>query len=202
MARIKKQKFLSMTLMAIIILVIISIVLIVGIGSKPYCGNGKCENEETCVSCSQDCGSCPITTTTIKITTTLTPKTTTTISKCYNNSDCMWCNENCIPKPNDIPCIAMAPPEGYSCECVNGLCAKVQASTTTLKISDGCNDTDGGLNYYVQGTVSGYYLGKPFSHTDLCTNDVLTEYYCLTYYGKRQYNCAYAGKKCVDGACV
>jgi len=163
MARTKKQKFLSMTLIAIIILVIIAIVLILGIGSKSSCGNGKCENGETCTSCSQDCGSCPIMTTTVKKTTTTKAPITTT-----------------IPPTTTI----------------------VLPNVTTTKMPDSCNDTDGGLNYYVQGTVSGYYLNKPFSHTDFCTGDVLTEYYCLTYYGKMEYNCVYAGKKCVNGACV
>jgi hypothetical protein len=73
---------------------------------------------------------------------------------------------------------------------------------TTTKITDSCTDTDGGVKYDVQGTVSGYHLGNPFSYTDYCINDLLKEYYCLTYYGTKEYNCAYAGKKCVDGACV
>ena len=202
MVRIKKRKNVAVSIIAIIILVILAVVLITGTGNKPYCSNGNCEDEETCLSCPQDCGSCP-TTTTIKITTTI-PPTTTIISKCYSNSDCMWCGENCIVKRNDIECIAIAPPEGYTCECVNGVCTKVKISTTTtVKIPDSCNETDGGLKWDVQGTISGYFLGKPYNYTDFCTSDTLTEYYCLgTHYWHMDYNCEYASKKCVDGACV
>jgi len=31
-------------------------------GLTPCCGNGVCEAEENCASCSQDCGTCPCTT--------------------------------------------------------------------------------------------------------------------------------------------
>jgi hypothetical protein len=202
MARIKKKNI-SIALIAIVILVIIGTVLISGILNEPSCGNGKCENGETCTLCTQDCGSCQTTTiktTTTEVTTTQTTKTTI-ILQCNNNSDCMWCGEDCIPKPNDIPCIAIAPPEGFNCDCVNGTCTKVKTSTT-IKMSDSCNDTDDGLKYDIKGTVLGYHLGNFYNYTDFCTGDLLTEYYCLTYYGDRDYNCAYAGKKCVDGACV
>jgi len=200
MARIKKQKKTSMGLIAILILVIIVVILISGFSSEPYCGNKKCETGETCTSCPQDCGSCQITTTTVITTTVKT--TTTTLSECSIKSDCIWCGTDCVLNKPGLVCIAIAPPEGYSCECINGTCTKLPITTTTVKISDGCTDSDGGVKYDVKGTVSGYHLGKPFSQTDFCTGDLLTEYYCLTYYGHKDYNCAYAGKKCVDGVCI
>jgi len=206
MAKGKKQKNVSVALITIVIIMVIFIILIASIGNKPLCGNNKCDNEETCTSCPQDCGPCPTTTktTTKVLTTTKIPSTTTTISGCSSNSDCMWCGDNCIPSPNDIPCIALAPPEGYSCECVNRICTKVKVlNVTTTTMPDSCNDTDGGVKYDVQGTISGYFLGKPYSYTDYCNSDSLIEYYCLaTHYWHVDYNCAYAGKKCVDGACV
>jgi hypothetical protein len=160
MVKRKKQKI-SIALITLIILIVMATMLIIGMGNKPSCGNGKCDAGETCTTCQQDCGSCPITTTT-KITTSIVP--TTSI----------------------IPITSTT----------------VLQNTTTTKMSDSCTDTDGGVKYDVQGTVSGYHLGQPFSKTDFCTGDLLTEYYCLTYYGHKDYNCAYAGKKCIDGACV
>ncbi len=162
MVKKKKQKKVSMMLIAIMIILIIAIVLIAGIENKSSCGNGKCDNEETCISCSQDCGSCPTTTTT---------KTTTTTA----------------------PIITTLQPT---------ITTTVLPNVTTTTMPDSCTDTDDGVKYDVKGTVSGYHLGKPFSQTDFCTGDTLTEYYCLTYYGHINYNCAYAGKKCLDGTCV
>lgn len=161
MVRRKKERNVLMTVVAIIILAIISLIFISEIGNKAYCGNGKCDTEEACNSCSQDCGPCPTTTTTVKITTTTL--TTTTIS---------------ITTTTVLP------------------------NVTTTKIPDSCSDSDGGVKYNVKGTVSGYYLGKPYSHTDFCTGDLLTEYFCSAYYGRKYYNCVYTGKKCIDGACV
>ena len=160
MAKGKKQKNVSVALIAILIIMVISIILIASIGNKPLCGNNKCDNEETCTSCPQDCGPCP--TTTVKITTTKVPITTTL-----------------------------------------QVTTTVLQNVTTTTMPDSCNDTDGGVKYDVKGTISGYFLGKPYSYTDYCNSDSLIEYYCLaTHYWHVDYNCAYAGKKCVDGACV
>jgi hypothetical protein len=196
----KKQKNMSMILLSIIIILVIFAILIVAIGNKPICGNDICDSDETCVSCPKDCGPCP-TTTTVR---TTPPKITeTTLSKCSSSSDCMWCGIDCIIKRKDIGCIAVAPPKGYNCECVNGFCNKVQIQISKTKTPDSCTDTDGGLQYYVKGTISGYYADQRYVYTDSCTGNLLTEYYCYTTnYGYSYYNCAYVGKKCIDGACV
>jgi hypothetical protein len=74
--------------------------------------------------------------------------------------------------------------------------------TTTTPRS--CSDTDGGKVYTIKGTVSGYYIGNPYSYTDYCTSGTaLKEYYCSS---RRQYSTSYTCSGttniCVDGACV
>ncbi len=41
-----------------------------------------------------------------------------------------------------------------------------------------CHDTDGGINFYTKGTVSGISDDFFFTYTDYCEGDVLTEFYC------------------------
>jgi hypothetical protein len=38
---------------------------------------------------------------------------------------CQWCGTNCIAFKPGIACIAIAPPTGYKCESVDGVCTKV-----------------------------------------------------------------------------
>jgi len=197
----KKQKNVSLILPAIIIILVILTIFLLKTGNKPSCGNEICDSEETCVSCPGDCGSCQ---TTIETTLKTPPTTTeTTLSGCSSSSDCMWCGIDCIIKRKDIACIAVAPPKGYNCECVNGFCNKVEIIINKTEIPDSCTDTDDGLKYNVKGTISGYYKNQPYTYTDSCNGDLLVEYYCLTTnYGYNYYNCLYASKKCIDGACV
>jgi hypothetical protein len=197
----KKQKNMSGLLIPIIIILIIFAIFLLTTENKPTCGNKICDSDETCVSCPGDCGPCQTTT---KTTLKPSPKTIeTTSSGCSISSDCMWCGIDCIIKRKDVACIAVAPPKGYNCECVNGYCNKVQILINKTEIPNSCTDTDGGLKYNVKGTISGYYSDQPYTYTDTCTGDLLTEYYCYTTeYGYNFYNCVYASKKCVDGACV
>jgi len=74
----------------------------------------------------------------------------------------------------------------------------------------GCNDSDGGKNYYVKGTVSGKHMGEGFfMQTDSCghnlqTDQLLHEKVCIgkTNFTTIDYDCAGEGKDCLDGACV
>jgi hypothetical protein len=65
-----------------------------------------------------------------------------------------------------------------------------------------CSDTDGGMNYMVQGTVSGTRNGFDFDHTDSCNETILTEWYCS---GDNPtdttYVCGGNFTGCTNGAC-
>ncbi len=64
-----------------------------------------------------------------------------------------------------------------------------------------CNDTDGGLNYFVRGNVSGYFNDNPYNYMDYCaSNAMLREYYCNgTISNSINYTCSYG---CANGACL
>ena len=69
-----------------------------------------------------------------------------------------------------------------------------------------CTDSDGGLNYVKQGTLSGPSVSAP--QTDQCTSATkLKEFYCGSRTARnavasRMYNCAALKKVCMNGACV
>jgi len=73
---------------------------------------------------------------------------------------------------------------------------------TALAAARNCVDSDGGKNYYVKGTATGYENGQIVTSTDGCRNDnkTLAEVYCEDEYLRTaQYECP-AG--CKDGACI
>jgi hypothetical protein len=84
-----------------------------------------------------------------------------------------------------------------TCEwgCTNGVCDEPPNS---------CSDTDGGIVVDVQGIISGYYGGSPFSETDVCnTTTILTEYYCSgDYPSSTIFDCSMNFTSCSNGACV
>jgi hypothetical protein len=79
-------------------------------------------------------------------------------------------------------------------------------ATTTTTIPNSCSDTDGGRNYTVTGTVSGYYGGLPYNYTDFCNStSVLTEYFCIAQYWKySNITCGVngTGTTCSNGKCL
>jgi Zn-dependent metalloprotease len=66
-----------------------------------------------------------------------------------------------------------------------------------------CTDTDGGQNYFVQGTMFDFYANK--SSTDFCEDsDGLKEYYCSDGHGySESVDCSILGNyTCTDGVCL
>ncbi len=98
-------------------------------------------------------------------------------------------------------------PETYcGDEVCNGdeTCATCEAD---CGICDSCSDTDGGHNPWQKGIVSGYDTDQPYSYTEYCDGNVLTEYWCLGggSWSSELYNCAIGGNStsvCINGACV
>ncbi len=94
-----------------------------------------------------------------------------------------------------------------SCQVENGWACSGIPSVCSRNII--CSDSDGGLNYYLKGNVSGnigsgYPDGLAF-YPDLCLNSTsLIERYCTTSFTNFSfgYTCSSEGKVCQDGACV
>ncbi|MFH1770006.1 MAG: hypothetical protein ABH828_00440 [archaeon] len=95
--------------------------------------------------------------------------------------------------------------------CGDGVCEGTEACDVCVAdcgTCDSCSDTDGGINVMVQGIVSGYNNGFPYSKTDFCignsTTEVVIEYYCNdNQWESYQYDCA--GNQtttCSNGACI
>jgi hypothetical protein len=81
---------------------------------------------------------------------------------------------------------------GYSCS--DGACISNQTNQT-------CIDTDGGINYFVNGTLT----NSTGNYLDFCYGNILYERYCTTSGGSAisSFNCTNLGNyKCQNGACV
>lgn len=86
----------------------------------PYCGDGICNNGETCSICSQDCGSCP----------PLAPYCGDSI--CNNGETCLTCSQDCgacQPYCGDDICQSSETCSNCPTDC--GVC-KVESSYTTF----------------------------------------------------------------------
>ncbi|MGM5488658.1 MAG: alpha/beta hydrolase family protein, partial [Nanobdellota archaeon] len=70
-------------------------------------------------------------------------------------------------------------------------------------VREGCNETDGGRDYYNKGTVDGYNIyGNHIIETDYCIDeDLLVETYCSDENNFKRENKRCAGG-CSDGACT
>jgi len=89
--------------------------------------------------------------------------------------------------------------------CKDGTCVALTTPSPT------CTDSDGGLNYYVKGNISGISEeGSYYLFSDRCPSSddpnygVLQEYSCTStgISSGTGYNCASEEKVCRDGACV
>jgi len=78
--------------------------------------------------------------------------------------------------------------------CNNGRCIEGSNATT-------CSDTDGGINYYVKGSISGS-VGSGAGYEDYCLDSIfLNERHCLgdKFNFTINYRCPY---RCENGACI
>ena len=86
---------------------------------------------------------------------------------------------------------------------------------TPTPIPDSCSDSDGGLDYFVQGTVTGYNYQQPLNSTDYCQEGgsgqpaLLVDWYCsaTSRNSSSPKNCAdfntnSSNYTCVSGACT
>lgn len=78
-------------------------------------------------------------------------------------------------------------------------------SSCPVNPTNSCADTDGGQVFTIKGTVSGYSTvsSSSYSHTDSCSGNMLTEWYCSgTSAASVTHDCTQDGKICSNGACV
>jgi hypothetical protein len=141
------------------------------------CGDGVCEGGETSNACPADC---PV---------------------CGNNIK--EGSEVCDGTDLSGQTCASQGFDGGTLAC-NARCDGFDASGC---FTDTCSDSDGSINIFTQGTVSGDLGRSPYSNTDFCLDTtMLMEFYCS---GNRQSNftneCfsnSTSGTTCVSGACV
>ncbi len=109
---------------------------------------------------------------------------TPTIPRCVNSNSYTWKGKDCVTRTGYCS-------SGQTCS--GGQCV----------VADSCSDTDGGINYTTQGTVSGYNGTIAYSYTDYCVNSsTLSEYYCNGVQASKlyvgcQYGCSISGGVCL-----
>ncbi|MFH1134028.1 MAG: hypothetical protein V1735_06060 [Nanoarchaeota archaeon] len=115
---------------------------------------------------------------------------------CVNNN---WVDEwecvGVVPFGSNVDC-------GSGYYCTGGRCVVNQTNTT-----NSCNDSDGGMNYPVFGTVTGSYNGRYYVYNDNCFNDQrLFEEYCNGQIRNEiLYDCSLGNQTnstCVSGRCT
>jgi hypothetical protein len=87
---------------------------------------------------------------------------------------------------------------------------------TCIGISSTCSDTDGGLDYFTKGTVSGAFGGMQFTFEDVCLDDVCKTNNCLNSNSLVEWYCedgkcglelpkvkiVRCDNGCMEGACI
>lgn len=106
----------------------------------------------------------------------------------------VYCNPSCDSTTPTEKCYVMKSftcPTGYICN--NGACKKIS-----------CTDSDGGKNYSVNGTVSGfYYTGLEYNKSDVCGGlDFVNEYFCEGDVSNVEQHVCPENSTCKNGACV
>jgi len=123
-----------------------------------------------------------------------------------NDTGCGNKNDNDESDCGDGVCEGEETQENCPEDCGAPTTTTTTTSTTTTSIPDSCTDTDGGIVLTIQGTVSGYSGGSPYSYTDLCIENSTTlirEYYCWNDEFKSLWDdCSLNYTACSNGACV
>ena len=175
------------------------------------CGDFSCSSTigEGCANCSVDCGACPPT--------------------CTPNGCNGSCPAGCGPT-DDPDCSASGCCGDLTCdtgECTAGCtadcavadccgtegcnnvigegCANCSADCGACPPTDSCADSDAGsTDYNNGGAVTGNSGGSPYTHSDSCASNILTEWGCLGISAiSSTYNCATTPSwTCVSNACV
>ncbi|MFH0836049.1 MAG: hypothetical protein V1834_02690, partial [Candidatus Micrarchaeota archaeon] len=128
---------------------------------------------------------------------------------------CIFTDEGCCNKVNPNVCASI--PANFACDegrvpvvngCADDCSATVQCRTPDLST---CSDSDGGLNYFTEGTASGYSYSyeQPYTVTDYCQEGgsqqpaLLVEWYCSgVHYNSTVKNCADFNSNGSNYACV
>jgi len=85
-------------------------------------------------------------------------------------------------------------------------CVQENSINTTNNNTGRCADTDGGINYVVQGVTSGRTSSNPEienNFKDICLSNMsVGEYFCENnFVKKKEYDCSLRGGYCIEGAC-
>lgn len=154
------------------------------IGSKKSCTDGSIKGDSGCSSLNDNFEeSC------------VAGSTTCGVGACQRSSTCINDQVSCTP----------GSPGTETCNNVDDNCNGQTDEGGVCTPADSCNDTDGGIVANVNGSVSGYKNGTPYSYFDNCVNNVtLTEYYCIgTGAHNGTINCATnITTECIVGRCL
>jgi len=138
-----------------------------------------------------------------------------------DRAECEGIAQGCLFTDNFLvnTCVACATHDGFACsdndvywfdtcgdreerkeECGSGGCA----DGVCLLTQPTCTDTDGGQDYFAQGTVSGVFEnGQGFTRTDSCTApSALLEWYCSQSFPEPTSAGYYCPNGCLNGTCL
>lgn len=142
----------------------------------PFCGDGACNNEETCSTC-LDCGECPVETGEVEGAGGAEGGGDTGSSEPVITCGDGICND------------------GDTCSTCPGDCGRCEF----------CGDSDGGIEFEISGYVFGYVNNAEYNVSDFCVNgSIVNEYYCYgkNYEITTKLCTSKINTTCIDGACV
>ena len=116
---------------------------------------------------------------------------------CEGVETCANCIADCGPCPTTTTTTTTVPTTTTTVTTTT-----LPPTTTTTTMPNSCTDTDHGFVEVIQGTVSGYQNGEPYSYTDFCFDMVrLNEYYCIGSISAPANSSVVCNATCSNGAC-